>query len=55
MLYSPALLSLAKTKLVVASPRLPIDPALAQKVDEGAVEQFEGDWLNELADVIETL
>ena len=35
--------------------RLPIDPALAQKVDEGAVESFEGSWLDEIANDIEAL
>ena len=35
--------------------RLPIDPELARKVDEGAVEDFEGGWLDGLADVIEKL
>ena len=29
--------------------RIPIDPAIAQAVDAGAVETLEGDWLDELA------
>ena len=35
--------------------RLPIDPALTGIVDAGAVERFEGSWLDPLADEIETL
>ncbi|MBR6114389.1 MAG: Mrp/NBP35 family ATP-binding protein [Oscillospiraceae bacterium] len=35
--------------------KLPIDPALAKCVDEGTVEDFRGDWLDPLADVIEKL
>ena len=35
--------------------RLPIDPRLAESVDDGAVEQFQGNWLDELADDIEAL
>ena len=45
----------AESFLIPHVVRLPIDPELARKVDEGAVEQFEGDWLDELADVIEKL
>ncbi len=32
--------------------RIPIDPKLAQACDEGTIEQFSGDWLNELADLL---
>jgi len=35
--------------------RLPIDPKLAAACDNGAIEDFEGDWLNALADAIEKL
>ena len=35
--------------------RLPMDPALAAACDNGAIEDFEGDWLNALADAIEKL
>ena len=35
--------------------RLPIDPALANACDNGAIESFEGDWLDKLADAIEKL
>ena len=35
--------------------RLPIDPALTGIVDAGAVERFEGSWLDPLADEIEKL
>ena len=33
--------------------RLPIDPELAKVCDNGLVELFEGDWLDELSDKIE--
>ena len=45
----------AESFLIPNVVRLPIDPALAQKVDEGAVEQFEGTWLDELANEIEKM
>ena len=32
--------------------KMPIDPALAQLVDNGAIEAFEGDWLSAVADKI---
>lgn len=32
--------------------RMPIDPKLREKVDEGMLEAFEGDWLNDLFSVI---
>ncbi len=35
--------------------KLPIDPDLAQKIDNGKIEAFEGDYLNEAADMIEEL
>jgi len=35
--------------------RLPIDPALTKVVDQGVVELFEGDWLEEAADRIEKI
>ena len=35
--------------------RLPIDPALAAACDNGAIESFEGSWLDSLADAIEKL
>lgn len=35
--------------------RLPIDPALANACDHGSVELFEGDWLNEAANMVEKL
>lgn len=35
--------------------KLPIQPALAQVVDKGVVELFEGDWLDLAADTIEAL
>ena len=30
--------------------KMPIDPALAQLVDQGAIEAFQGDWLSSVAD-----
>ena len=33
--------------------RLPIDPALARVCDQGLVELFEGDWLDDLSDAVE--
>lgn len=35
--------------------RLPIDPVLAASCDNGAIELFEGDWLEKAADLIEAL
>ena len=35
--------------------RLPIDPKLAAACDKGAIELFEGDWLNAMADMLENL
>lgn len=32
---------------------LPVDPALAKACDQGVIELFEGDWLEQLADEIE--
>lgn len=33
--------------------RMPIDPKLAQLVDAGRIEDFEGDWLTSTADIVE--
>ena len=35
--------------------KLPINPKLAQSCDRGMIELFEGDWLSNMADKIETL
>lgn len=35
--------------------KLPFTPAIAGGVDKGAVELFEGDWLDYAADVVEGL
>jgi len=32
--------------------KMPIDPALAQLVDGGAIEAFQGNWLDGVADII---
>ena len=32
--------------------QMPIDPALAKLVDEGRIEDFEGHWLDGVADVM---
>ena len=34
---------------------MPIDPKLASLVDEGKIEDFEGDWLSGVADAVEQL
>jgi Mrp family chromosome partitioning ATPase len=33
--------------------KMPIDPQLAQLVDNGAIEDFQGDWLDGVADLIQ--
>ena len=33
--------------------RMPIDPKLASLVDAGRIEDFEGDWLANTADIVE--
>ncbi len=35
--------------------KIPMDPALASACDKGAIEDFEGGWLDDAADVIEKL
>ena len=35
--------------------RLPIDPAIATKVDAGKIEEVEGDWLDECLKAIRAL
>ena len=45
----------AKNFLIPYVARLPIDPKLASLVDEGAVESFEGPWLDTMADQLEKL
>ena len=32
--------------------KMPIDPALAKLADEGAIENFQGDWLRDAVDAI---
>lgn len=32
--------------------RLPVDPQLAELCDQGRIEEFKIDWLNEAADVL---
>ena len=32
--------------------KMPIDPSLAKLVDEGNIESFQGNWLDETADII---
>ena len=34
---------------------MPIDPKLASLVDEGKIEDFQGDWLSGVADAVEKL
>ena len=35
--------------------KLPIDPKLAAACDKGMIELFDGDWLDEIADILEKL
>ena len=35
--------------------KIPVDPSLAKAVDAGAVELFEGDWMDGAMDRLETL
>ena len=35
--------------------RLPIDPKLAAACDKGAIELFDGEWLDAIADILESL
>ncbi len=35
--------------------KLPIDPQLAKNCDQGVIELFEGDWMEQAADVVEKL
>ena len=46
---------IAKTHFVDTVSKLPINNKLAAAVDAGAIELFEGDWLEKLADKIEKL
>ncbi len=43
---------LAKQYNIPMVAKLPIEKKLRQKVDAGLIEEFEGDWLNELAQMI---
>ena len=45
----------AEKFLIPLTARLPVDPQLASIVDDGAVESFEGAWLDEVADAVEKL
>lgn len=49
------LADLAKEYHVNLTASLPIDPKLAQAVDKGSVEEFQGSWLDGIADVIQNL
>jgi len=33
--------------------KLPIDPAIASACDKGLIEDFEGDWLDKTAEILE--
>lgn len=46
---------LAKELNIDTVARIPIDPALADNCDKGVIELFEGDWLESLADKVESL
>ena len=47
--------ALAETYEIPAIARLPIDPALTKLCDAGKIEEFEGDYLSDLADTIAKL
>ena len=48
-------LDVARKHGIPNTARLPIDPKLAAACDNGAIESFEGSWLDSLADAIEKL
>ena len=43
----------AKESGVKVLGKLPLDPAIASQVDKGAIEELEGDWLNDATDFLE--
>ena len=45
--------NLAKQFGIDCVSKIPIDPSLANNCDNGVIELFEGDWLENLADKIE--
>lgn len=44
---------IAKANGIETVARVPMDPAIARLADSGAIELFEGDWLENIADKIE--
>ena len=46
---------LANTYAIPNVAKLPIDPTLAECCDEGRIEDFRGDWLEDMANAIEKL
>ncbi|NTV89045.1 MAG: P-loop NTPase, partial [Clostridiales bacterium] len=45
--------AIARKNRIKAVAKLPIDPKLAAACDSGAIEDYEGDWLNGISDVLE--
>ena len=43
---------IAKTYGIESIAKIPMDPNIASIADKGAIELFEGDWLEAMADVI---
>lgn len=46
---------IAATHSLKVLAKLPIDPKIATLVDKGAIEMFEGDWLDGVADMIDNM
>lgn len=46
---------IAKNHNIEAFGKLPIDPKIAAACDRGMIELFEGDWLDNLADILENM
>jgi hypothetical protein len=46
---------IAKTHDLKVLGKLPIDPRLSELSDKGAIEVFEGDWLDGAADILDAM
>ncbi|MBR2099642.1 MAG: P-loop NTPase, partial [Firmicutes bacterium] len=49
------LVELAEKYKIRLAASLPIDPKLAEACDKGKIEEFKGDWLDGIVDVIQNL
>ncbi len=55
-IFGPSRVAETAERLIIKdTARLPVDPKLAEKVDAGQIESYEGSWLDSLADTIEKL